>query len=167
MTTYVLTTPREAGVLIGRLLNVSPSCVIFVREEKAFKDGGWLHLGEISIHGSSRPDQLPDAVRRGAFEWKVPDAASAGEKLAALLGLKAQEKDAPKIRRALDAIAAIAVRAGLRHPRFDPHSLEGMPFRPSTTIVADTTGAIQGALDFVPAPRGTNQGPRNSPNGNR
>ena len=38
---------------------------------------------------------------------------------------------------------------GLQHPKFDPQSLEGMPFRRSTTLVADTSGAVQGGLDFV------------------
>ncbi len=65
-----------------------------------------------------------------------------------LLGLAHPEKS-PKIRRALDAIAAIPLRIGLQHPQFDPNALENMPFRKSTTVVVDTSGAMQGGLDFV------------------
>jgi hypothetical protein len=41
-------------------------------------------------------------------------------------------------------MAAISLRVGLQHPRFDPHSLVEMPFRRSTTIVSDTSGVLQG-----------------------
>jgi hypothetical protein len=49
----------------------------------------------------------------------------------------------------MDAIATCAVRVGLAHPVFDRSCVEGMPYRRGTTIVADTSGALQGGLDFV------------------
>ena len=50
---------------------------------------------------------------------------------------------------AMDEVASIAARVGLIHPRFDPLAIEQMPFRRSTTIVVDTSGVLQGALDFI------------------
>jgi hypothetical protein len=121
---------------------------VSVREEKAFKANGWLSLGQINLEvGEHKIDHLIAAVRRGGFEWKLPELDNVRAELKDLLGLT--DKDAPKLRRALNAIAAIGVRTGLQHPKFDPHSLEAMPFRRSTTVVADTSGAIQGGLDFV------------------
>ena len=46
-------------------------------------------------------------------------------------------------------MATISVRAGLQHPRFDPYVIESMPFKQSTTVVADTSGVLQGGLDFI------------------
>jgi len=150
MTGHVLTTPREADELVARMFGSGCSCSISVREEKAFKDDGWLSLGNIRLDaGELDANHLSMAVKRGAFEWKLPELEEAQTELADLLGLKEQQKDSPKLRRALDAVAAISVRTGLQHPKFDPHALETMPFRRSATVVADTSGAIQGGLDFV------------------
>lgn len=49
----------------------------------------------------------------------------------------------------MDAIATCAVRVGLAHPVFDRSCVEGMPYRRGTTIIADTSGALQGGLNFV------------------
>jgi len=99
--------------------------------------------------GAETQEQLMSAVRRGAYEWAVPGIDSTREALVKLLGIENEEKSAAKLRRALDAIAAISVRTGLQHPKFDPQALEAMPFRRSTTVVSDTSGALQGGLDFV------------------
>ena len=151
MSNYVLTSPREADELIARLFSRDLRCNVRVREDKAFhEDGSWLSLGTIEIAGSPQgSDQLIGAVRRGAFEWKAPSPDDTRKQVAKLLQLPDNDKSAPKLRRTLDAIAAISVRTGLRYPRFDPHALESMPFRKSTTVVADTSGVIQGGLDFV------------------
>ena len=87
-------------------------------------------------------------MHRGGFEWTLPRSDEACAALGDLLGIVDPAKS-PKIRRALDSIAAITFRAGLQHPRFDPGALEHLPFRRSTTIIADTSGAVQGGLDFV------------------
>ena len=150
MTEYALTTPREAEDLIARMFDRGPRCSLLVREDKAFKDNEWLSLGALALNaGGESPDDLTAAVARGAFEWKLPDLDSAKSELETLLGLKDAGKVAPKVRRTLDAIAAISVRAGLQYPKFDSRALETMPFRRSTTVVADTSAALQGGLDFV------------------
>jgi len=147
MSVYKLTTPREAESLIARMFNHDRKCTIRVREERAFHGDDWLSLGTMAMDsGTQTPEQLMWAVRRGAFEWEVPGIDATRASLAKLVGLK---NDAPKLDRALDAIAAISVRIGLQHPQFDPQSIEAMPFQRSSTIVADTSGALQGGLDFV------------------
>lgn len=148
--TYVLTTPREAAGLLARLFQAGSKVRIEAREDKAFKDAGWFNLGEIQLdRGDGEHKHLLTSVRRGAFEWSVPKLDEATTQLSQLLGVGTKENGPAKVRRALDAIAAISLRVGLQHPRFDPHALVEMPFRRSTTIVADTSGAVQGGLDFV------------------
>ena len=156
MTTLNLRTPREGDALIARLFRVCRKCVISVSDEKAFGNGASLNLGEIELFGPrDGQEELLAAVRRGAFEWTVPNVEEAVADLARLLAHADLNRGAEravaadKLRRVLDAIATISVRAGLQHPIFDPHALEMMPFRRSTTVVADTSGAVQGALDFV------------------
>jgi hypothetical protein len=150
MNSQSLTTPREADVLIAQMFRRSPTCVVRVREDKAFEGKNWLSLGTIAIDGGAETaEQLISAVRRGAFEWDIPNVEATRPALAKLLGVKDDEKSASKLDRALDAMASISVRAGLQHPKFDPRAFEAMPFRRSTTVVADTSGTVQGGLDFV------------------
>ena len=113
---------------------------------------GWLALGAISL-GATDQDaaELTPRVRSGAFEWRLP---SVQEAQGGLLALLSPEEDqqagvAGVVTRALDNIASVGVRTGLLHPVFDPEALEEMPFRGSTTVVADTSGVLQGALDFL------------------
>ena len=130
MTFYVLTPPRDADALIARMFAHGRSCFVSVREERAFRENGWLGVGHIELDvGDHAPDRLFAAVRRGGFEWKLPELDDVSAKLSDLLGVAKQEKAAPKVRRALNAMAAISVRTGLHHPKFDPHALEAMPFR--------------------------------------
>ena len=146
---YVLTTPREAEDLLARLFQAGSKIRLEAREDKAFKDAGWFGLGDVHLdRGEGEDKHLLASVQRGAFEWCIPSLEVATAQLTQLLGLKG-DKDAGKLRRALDAVAAISLRAGLQHPRFDPYALVEMPFRRSTTIVSDTCGAVQGGLDFV------------------
>ena len=152
MSGSILMSPGEAAPEIAGMFADGAPCRIAAREDRAFKDG-WLSLGEISLQSS---DSLEDPVtpvalvRNGAFEWRLPDVRDARNDLSELLGMT-EEKDegSRSVSRALDVIASTGVRAGLLHPVFDPMSLEEMPFRRSTTVVSDTSGALQGSLDFV------------------
>lgn len=149
--TSLLKSPREADRLIAKLFGNSKKCSVYVREDKAFQGDDWLSLGSVALFQdtSGGIPATVSAIRKGSFEWELPSTDSVERELVKLLAIKDVPKSAPKIRRMMDAIAAIGVRAGLVHPRFDPHALEIMPFRRSTTVVADTSGAIQGGLDFV------------------
>ena len=150
MSAHVLTTPKEAEFLLARIFSKGRKCTVSVREDKAFTPDGWLSMGVIELDtASDTAEHLLAAVRRGAFEWMLPELQTAQNELSQLLSFKGHDKEAPKLRRALDSIATIGIRAGLEHPRFDPHALESMPFRRSSTIVVDTSGAVQGGLDFI------------------
>ena len=116
-----------------------------VKEQRAFS-GQWLPLGTITVTSEAAPRDRVDVVREGAFEWSLPDVTEAQHSLVGLLGVKEGDD---KVRRALDQVATIAVRVGLLHPIFDPAAIEQMPLRRPTTVVSDTSGALQGALDFV------------------
>jgi len=114
-----------------------------VSESRAFQ-GKYLPLGLVRLgSGSGEPSEL---IRKGAFEWVLPSLDEAKKQLKELLGIKSPHRN---LGRALDHIAAAAFRAGLIHPTFDPDAVADMPFRRPTTVVADTSGVLQGALDFV------------------
>ena len=159
MSGAVLMSPGEAAQKIAEAFEDGAPCSISAREDRAFKDG-WLSLGEISLQLESRPKSRsrssdfpaePAAlVENGAFEWRLPDAQDARSDLSKRFGIQNEkDRDSENLSRALDDIASIGVRTGLLHPIFDPASLEEMPYRRSTTVVSDTSGALQGALDFV------------------
>ena len=116
-----------------------------VKEQRAFS-GQWLPLGTITVTSEAPPQDRVDVVREGAFEWSLPDVTETQHSLVGLLGVKEGDD---KVHRALDQVATIAVRVGLLHPIFDPAAIEQMPLRRPTTVVSDTSGALQGALDFV------------------
>ena len=145
-----LVSKDQAAVRIAEAFRRRPCCCIAVRERRAFSDG-WLCLGTVSLPPNDEPDDddRRDAAAAGAtFEWRLPDANAVKRDLAALLDVQKGDDD-PRIPRVLDQTAAIAVRTGLLHPVFDPAALEAMPFRRATTVVSDTSGVLQGALDFV------------------
>lgn len=142
-------------------LTAGPCCVA-VMEDRAFvgKDRDlafedkWLPLGSICLKPSPQPDGVGAAAREhqrallaseGAFEWSLRSGSDIGRELARLLG----DADEQAARRALDAIAAIGVRMGLVNPTFDPDAIEGMPFRRTVTVVSDTSGVLQGGLNFI------------------
>ena len=161
MTRYELISPQEASSRIARLFECGSPCSISTREQRAFHDG-WLSLGELRVF-SDDTSELMDDIENGAFEWRLPPLEKARAKLRTLLtnwnqGASRQNRSAHqpkgelsdnKVRAALDQIAATAVRAGLLHPVFDPGAVEEMPFHHSTTVVADTSGVLQGALGFI------------------
>src|SRR5688572_22670259 len=121
MSTHSLTTPADADVLIADLFRESQTCTVAVREDRAFKTEGWLNLGSIRVDGVSHSEEtIVASVRRGGFEWDVSPEQEVEAALVTLLQLTDAEKlkSKSKLRRALDATAAAAMRAGLRHPRF-------------------------------------------------
>lgn len=157
MSAFILASPREADDLIPGLFQGSMTCRLSAREDMAFKDGQWFELGTVELFPmAGDSDKIKLAARRGQYEWMLPtsDAAKAAlEKIFVNLSTSNHSADIARresnIRRALDAITAIAARVGLLHPRFDSHSLVAMPYRRPLSIVADTSGIAQGGLDFV------------------
>ena len=137
--------PAEAAPKIAEVFEGAGRCSIAAREDRAFP-GGWFPLGYVSLASGNPRDDLAVLLGNGAFDWRLPGAPESKSKLSECLGL---EKENDNVGRALDDGASIGVRTGLLHPIFDPASLEEMPFRRSTTVVADTSGVLQGALDFV------------------
>ena len=123
-------------------------CALSVSEDRAFENE-WLPLGVISLVATAlEGSALTKLVRSGAFEWQLPGLGESVEHASELL--KATDDDNHRrVGTAMDEVASIAVRVGLIHPRFDPMAIEQMPFRRSTTVVVDTSGVLQGALDFV------------------
>lgn len=144
--TEALISPREADFRIASL--AQEFLEISVMEERAFGDK-WLSLGQIELRRlstarGSDEEQLA-LIRDGTFEWLLPSVEETETKLKELMA----DVDCEDVRRALDCAAYSAVRIGLVYPTFDPAALEEMPFRRSTTVVSDTSGVLQGGLDFV------------------
>ena len=147
MSAPALLSPSQAEPEVAEMFATGSQCVLSVSEERAFQ-GGHLPLGTVSLLAAESEDSaLTRLVRRGAFDWRLPDLDESVETASGLLDVK--KDDRHRVRRALDEVASIAVRVGLVHPRFDPVAIEQMPFRRSTTVVADTSGVLQGALDFA------------------
>ena len=148
----VLVSPNQAASRIVEAFRREPYCRVHVQEQRAFKDDRWLCLGTVSLSPNTlghEDEQHDAALASTAFEWRLPDAGRVESELASLLGVTQGDDDYSKIVRALDQTASIAVRAGLLYPVFDPATIEEMPFRRTTTVVSDTSGVLQGALDFV------------------
>ena len=152
MTEYVLLSRREAEPQIAEMFEPQSICGLSVRDDQAFP-GGWFPLGDIALASSGKADGVSvNAVRGGAFEWSLPGARQARASLLDALEVGSEEKDEAPLKaigRVMDEIASIPVRLGLTNPVFDPDAIQEMPFRRSTTVVADTSGVLQGALDFV------------------
>lgn len=149
--TAVLVSPDHAASPIAEAFRREPCCRLLVQEQRAFNNG-WLCLGTVwpLPNASDSKDEQPDVVlSSAAFQWRAPDAGEVESELASLLAVKEGSNDYSKIARALDQTASIAIRTGLLHPVFDPAAIEEMPFRCATTVVSDTSGVLQGALDFV------------------
>ena len=149
MNDSVLMSPDEAAPKIAGMFADGAPCGIAAREDRAFKDEEWFDLGEVSLQFSGSSEDPETLVKNGAFEWRLPDVQHARNTLSDLLDKKDEDKDSRNVSRALADVASIGVRTGLLHPVFDPASLEEMPYRRSVTVVADTSGVLQGALDFV------------------
>ena len=162
MTGGALMSPGEAVRPIAEMFGQDGPCKVSVREDRSF-DERWWPLGDVSID-MIKSDNQEDKNRRtvaalvsGAFEWCLPGKEDAARDLSERLGYKKDktsgngkdERFCGDVNRALDDVASIAVRAGLLCPVIDAAALEEMPFRRATTVVSDTSGVLQGALDFV------------------
>ena len=162
MNGFVLKSPDEAEREIAKVFNHGLSAddgtlVIACRDEGAFLENAWFPLGRIRLAPIAQPNQTDGSIdelaiskllRLGAYEWSTPNIDEASAKLSKALDAKNGDR-----KFAVDAVLAdissIAVRAGLSRPTFDPAALEDMPYRCPTTVVADTSGVLQGGLDFV------------------
>jgi hypothetical protein len=165
---YKISTMADANYFVAKLFELAgnqPS-KLAVYEERCFL-GCCLEIGSIVlVPESERVAREPsaafvDAVQGGAFEWKVRSFEEVQRDLVGLLEIREpapnssreiasrHERSLDRISQSLNCVAHAAVRLGLIHPSFDAGSLEELPFRRATTIVADTTGILQGALDFV------------------
>ena len=124
-------------------------CKIKVYVEHVFQEKT-LTVGEISLQASKETDTSIAAslISHGAFEWKVPTDAEITKEINGLLDTKSNKNDYTT-REVLRSLTKIAARSGLLNPTFDPQDIEDMPFAGSTTIVADTSGILSGALDFI------------------
>ena len=152
MTAAKLKSPIEAEKEIAEIFRNGGQCGISVREEGAFADEGWLRLGTVRLaldpqqSGESREKtDLASLVKLGAFEWCLPKMETVRDELRQHLDT---DKD-KSLSRVLDDISSIGIRTGLLHPFFDPAALEDMPYKRLTTVVSDTSGVLQGGLDFV------------------
>ena len=149
--TAVLVSPDHAASRIAEAFRREPCCRLLVQEQRAFNND-WLCLGTVwplPKAADSKGEQPDVVLSSAAFQWLVPDVGEVKSELASLLAVKEGSDDYSKIARALNQTASIAIRAGLLHPVFDPAAIEEMPFRRTTTVVSDTSGVLQGALDFV------------------
>ena len=157
MTDFRLASPRQAEDPLARAFLSEAPVEVLVREEKAFLADLWLEMGSLQLFCTDRsePENLKSAVRAGSFEWRVPSQQDVSDRLKMLLGIdkltdakkkKTAEERLPGI---FQAMAGIALRTGLSWPRFDPFLIGELPFRRPATVVADTSGVIQGALAFV------------------
>ena len=155
-----LKSPAEAEREIARVFQAEISkgggqCAISVRDEGSFLENKWLHLGTVCIavpeqqlNELTNESDLTGPVRLGAFEWSTPAIKTAQSELLEMLNFG--KKDSPSVfDGVLGDISSIGVRAGMLRPLFDPDALEDMPYKHPTTIVADTSGVLQGGLDFV------------------
>ena len=148
MSSATLLSPSQAEPGIAEIFKVDGKCALSVSEERAFQNE-WLPLGDISIVATQfKESALLTLVRQGAFEWQLPELDKSVEIACNLLGITGDD-NRRGVDKAMDEVASIATRVGLVHPTFDPMAIEQMPFRRSTTVVVDTSGVLQGALDFV------------------
>ena len=150
-----LTPPADTVEAVASLFEPNSTCSVSIREDRAFGSSEFLCLGSIRLFPEDNSlEQRARAVRRGAFEWRAPDFAVANDGTRKVLGFndlngQAKIRGEDKVRRILDMFGAVPVRLGLSHPIFDPHALEGMPFRRPVTVVSDTSGVLQGGLGFI------------------
>ena len=148
MISPTLLSPSQAELGVAKMFRIGGKCALSVSEERAFQSK-WLPLGVIALVATNPDDSaLTKLVQRGAFEWTLPPLGETVTEASQLLEVK-DDNNHRQVTVAMDEVASIATRVGLIHPRFDPIAIEQMPFRRSTTVVVDTSGVLQGALDFV------------------
>lgn len=153
---HELKSPEEAENEIARVFYEEPSneCVISCQDESAFFEQKRFDLGTIRLaqalqseEQSDNPD-LAKLIKLGAFEWRTPTIDDAKKNMSEALKVDGDMQDSD-LDRVLGDVSSIIIRTGLLHPSFDPVALEDMPYRRSTTVASDTSGVLQGGLDFV------------------
>ena len=162
MTAHRLVAPSDAAKDIARLFSSGGNFVLEVAEDRCFGHGNFWRLGRVRLAGEqSDPQDLYRSVDRGYYDFEVADGEVAQKSLESLLGItppasnadkrtkESFDKSTSRIPRILDAVATAAIRVGLCHPVLDAASVESMPFKGSTTVIADTSAILQGGLDFV------------------
>ena len=163
MITAKLKSSAEAEKEIAKIFQAEISendvqFTISVRDEGAFTENGWLQLGTVRLplpalarewNDLEREAYLTGLVKLGAFEWITPASVTVKKELLKLLTEDNKNKKNNKLDRILDSFSSIAVRTGLLQPLFDPAALKKMPYNRPTTVVADTSGVLQGGLNFV------------------
>lgn len=124
-------------------------CKIEVSEEHVFYKKA-LVVGEISLQTSKSIKEVTAAslISHGAFEWKVPTDVDMTGELNDLLETS-KNGSGETAREVLRNLTKVAARSGILNPTFDPLDIEDMPLMGSTTVVADTSGVLSGALDFI------------------
>ncbi|MGC1304387.1 MAG: hypothetical protein WA840_18630 [Caulobacteraceae bacterium] len=155
---FRLASPLDATADIARLFLGHAEAVIAVKEDKCFGPDGYWTLGNVTLDSDGLTvDALAGSIRRGAFEWTIRPYDEALAELKTLLKIgeppeknkDPYERTIARLDRIMDSAATSGVRTGLIHPIFDSRSVENMPFRQGTTVIADTSGVLQGGLSFV------------------
>jgi hypothetical protein len=161
---YTLINPSAAQRLVAQLFSNNPQEPhrIEITEDRCFTAGQTLSLGLVSLKPEREElGSLLHAVRKGSFEWQIPSATEVKARAIDLLEMREPAGSSPtkardaylrsvdRVSRALDSTACIGLRVGLFHPCIDASVIEEMPFGRATTIIADTSGVIQGGLDFI------------------
>lgn len=130
MSEYRLTSKAEANAILAAHFKsrLTTTSTLAIREDKCFKNEGWLDLGKIKLNpGQSEPgeeesDRLLAAVTLGFFEWECSNTTDVHRQLFDLLEATKDEHKG-RAKRALDAVACVATRIGLIHPLFDADAI--------------------------------------------
>lgn len=156
MSTLDLKSPAEADWEIAKIFRSGTKSTLSVYDESSFANQGWLNLGSISLPPSAQQTDNKKVqsnafqfIHHGVFEWQVNEFSRVRSDLNSFLQSTPISKTEPTLDNLMRDIASIAYRCGLLLPSFDPDTLEEMPFKKSTTVVSDTSGILQGGLDFV------------------
>lgn len=141
--------PLDLASEVGRFFRDKGNVArLQVSEDVAFDSPGWLDLGSIEVFPGD--SGATNAVLQGAYHWTEPDEATMHSSLGGVLTKPDKSEGYNRsIGRVLDGIEFAKQRLGFLKPLFDAYRFAEFPYRRPVTIVSDTTGVQQGALDFV------------------
>ncbi len=147
--------PEIAKIFAHALRNGNGECEMVCNDEGAFVENKSVNLGTVKLAASGASESkshakmtIAELIRFGAFEWMTADAKDIETELLQALDIR-NNSEPQDLDRLLNAVGSIGARTGLIQPVFDPESLSEMPYSHSTTVVADTSGVLQGGLNFV------------------
>src|SRR5690606_28296839 len=124
------------------------SAYLEVRDDKCFAGNQYLRLAEVRLDPDDREStDVSTALLNGRYEMHLCTLDSVRTQLESLL--PKSESTSRSLPRIMDATSSSFFRVGLVDPIFDVDSISAMPFRRSTTVISDTSGVIQGGLNFV------------------